>query len=201
MYRLQKIDELLLPSHQYLTAEDECFFFMNYTRLDQGYTPVNDLILNFKKAMGRQGRVEWKWKGWAIGKVSELFIQSLPPIDAPNVIFVPIPPSKIKSDPLYDDRIVQVLNNFCNNRPNAEFREIISVTANMTPTHEAKMSPDEILQFLAVNKARCQPQKENIVLVDDVITEGAHFKACQTLLRAEFPNSRITGLFIARTQH
>ena len=202
MYRLQKIDELSLPSHQYLTPEDECFYFMNYTRLDLGYTSENDLILNFKKRMDRQNRpAEWKWKLWAIRKISELFIQNLPPVTEPNTVFVPIPPSRVKTDPLYDDRVIQVLRNFCNSQPNAEFRDIITVNANMTPTHEAKMSPDEIIPFLTIDKVLCAVQKEKIILVDDVITEGAHFKACQRLLQAEFRDSQIKGLFVARTQH
>jgi predicted amidophosphoribosyltransferase len=54
---------------------------------------------------------------------------------------------------------------------------------------------------LAIDKKLCQDQKQNIILVDDVITQGAHFKACKTLLQQEFPNSKIKGLFIARTVH
>jgi len=201
MYRLQKIDELLLPSHQYLDPQDECFFFMTYTRLSLGFTPENDLILNFKKAMDRKGKSEWKHKGNAIQEVSNLFIQGTPAINPPGVIFVPIPPSRMKGDPMYDDRIVQVMNNFCSARPNAELREIIYVRQNMPPTHENKLSPGEILPYLEVDKALCVNQKPNVVLVDDVVTDGAHFKACQGLLRQRFPNSRITGLFIARTLH
>lgn len=201
MYRLQKIDELLLPSHPYLTPEDECFFFMTYSRLGLGFTPENDLIMNFKKKMDRKGRGEWMYKEQAIRTVSNLFIQGTQPINEPNVIFVPIPPSKVKGDPLYDDRIVQVATNLCNAKPHGELREIIFLTQNMPPTHANKLSPEEILPYLQVNEALCQDQKLNVVLVDDVITEGAHFKACQSLLRERFPHSRISGLFIARTLH
>ena len=81
---------------------------MNYTRLDQGYTTENDLIMNFKKKMDRVGRPEWKYKRADISKISDLFIQNLPPIDKPNVIFVPVPPSRVKTDALYDDRVVQL---------------------------------------------------------------------------------------------
>ena len=80
-------------------------------------------------------------------------------------------------------------------------REIVSVHENMTPTHERKMTPDEILPFLRVNKTLCREPKPIIFIVDDVITEGAHFKAIQSLLKPEFPDSKIKGLFVARTQH
>lgn len=201
MYRLQKIDELHLPSHQYLTPEDECFFFMTYTRLGLGFTPENDLIMNFKKKMDKRGRYEWRYKEQAIREVSNLFIQGIAPIDEPGVVLVPIPPSRMKGDPMYDDRIVQVAKNFCKARQDAELREIIYLNQNMPPTHESKMSPDEILPYLEIDETQWQDQNYNFVLVDDVITEGAHFKACQSLLQERFTEAMIQGLFIARTLH
>ncbi len=201
MYRLQKIDELLLPSHRYLTPEDECYFFRTYTRLDLGYTAENSFMMNFKKKMDRKGLHDWHYKGQAIREASDLFIRGTLPINPPGVIFVPIPPSRMKGDALYDDRNVQVISSLCHAKPHGELREIIYLNQNMPPTHGNKLSPEEILPYLEINEALCQDPKHNVVLVDDVITEGAHFKACQSLLRQRFPNSRITGLFIARTLH
>ena len=198
MHRLQRIDELFLPAHQYLNTEDECYFLMSYTRLDFGHTSENDLILNFKKGMDRKGKAEWKWKGWAIGRIADMFIQNFPQNDDNGIVLVPVPPSKVKSDPMYDDRMVQVLNIFCNNHPYAEVREILSINANMTPSHAIRASPNEIQPLLILNKALCKDQPQTIILADDVITTGAHFRACKTILQTEFPNSTIKGLFIAR---
>jgi predicted amidophosphoribosyltransferase len=201
MYRLQKIDELLLPAHQYLTPEDECYFFMTYTRLDQGYTAENDLILNFKKGMDRKNKPEWRYKVYAIHEISNLFVESMRLSNEAQTIFVPIPPSWMKGDPLYDDRIIQVIQNLCNAWPDAQLREIISLNSNKPPTHRNRMSPDEIVPYLDVDETLCVDQRSIIVLVDDVITNGAHFKACKRLLQVRFPNSRIIGLFVARTLH
>jgi predicted amidophosphoribosyltransferase len=201
MYRLTKIDELLLPSYQYLDDDDECFFFMTYTRLNQGYTKENDLILNFKKKVDRRGKPEWKYKLAAIDSVAKLFIENIPPIGKPNVLFIPIPPSRCKEDKMYDDRVVKVLDKFCEARPNTEYREILSITENMTPTHESKMSPKDLMKYIRVDKQLCDPPKKYIYLVDDVITDGSHFKACKNILQSAFPKATIKGLFIARTLH
>ena len=201
-YHLQKIDELLLPSYKHLTSDDECYFFMGYTPLYKARTPENSLILNFKKDMDRiSNRPEWKWKGNAINEVSELFIRSIPPIIAQSSILVPVPPSKIKGDSMYDDRLVQLVRNFCATHTNTEFREIVGINANMTPTHVDEKSPDELIPLLTVDKSLCAPSKDQIVIVDDVLRHGAHFKAIKTLLQPEFPDSNIIGLFIARCLH
>jgi predicted amidophosphoribosyltransferase len=42
------------------------------------------------------------------------------------------------------------------------------------------------------------PAPRKIILFDDVLTTGASFKAAQTLLRENFPNAPIAGIFIAR---
>jgi predicted amidophosphoribosyltransferase len=201
MDKLQKIDELYLGNHQYLTEDDECFYFLNYVPIWVKKNSVNSLIMNFKKTMDKKDKAEWKYKGSAIEKIAKMFIESLPEIKKPNILFVPIPPSKMKKDPMYDDRMIQVLNKFCAEKKNAEMREIISIKKNMTPTHVSKLSPEEILEYLEVDEELCEDQKEKIIIVDDVITDGAHFKACQTLLQPLFPNSSISGLFIAQTIH
>jgi predicted amidophosphoribosyltransferase len=200
MYSLVKIDELLRPNHIYLEEDDECFYLMEYIPVSRLYNAENDLMMNFKKEMDRKGKSEWKYKGIAINKIANIFDKSLPQFTLANIILVPIPPSKVKSDAMYDDRIVQVLKILCDKRNNSDLREIISIKKNMQSSHSGKKyTPEEIYINLHLDKSLCKDKKKNIILVDDVITYGAHFKACQKLLRDEFPNSHIKGLFIGRT--
>ncbi|EIX7253969.1 hypothetical protein MK585_001925, partial [Campylobacter coli] len=43
---------------------------------------------------------------------------------------------------------------------------------------------------------------KNIVLIDDVLTTGGHFKACKNILLEKLdPNINIVGLFLAKTEH
>ncbi len=202
MYRLQKIDESLLPSYKYLTTEDECYFFMGYTPIWVAKNAENSLILNFKKDMDRRNNPpEWKWKARAITQISELFVQNIPPIIAAHSILVPVPPSRAKGDELYDNRLVQLASNYCNAHPETEFREIITLADTMIPTHEVEKSPDELVPLLSVDESLCKNPKEQIVIVDDVLRHGAHYKAMKTILQPRFPKSNIIGLYIARTLH
>jgi len=80
----------------------------------------------------------------------------------------------MKSDPLYDNRIVQVLQQFCARREHSDLREIISMKSNMIPAHVSRVTPGELLPYL---------------------------EACKTLLQKEFPDAIVRGIFIARTIH
>lgn len=44
------------------------------------------------------------------------------------------------------------------------------------------------------------PPRDLIILFDDVLTTGSHFRACKDLLQEQFLNARIVGLFIGRSQ-
>ena len=150
--------------------------------------------------MDKRGTPEGKWKRWAIEEITKLFIESHPETpDLSHIIFVPIPPSKIKTDPLYDDRIVQVASAFCKARK-GDFREILSIKENIEPSHagEKRPKPAEIEANLILNPELCTIKKDIIILVDDMITSGAHFKACQRKLHEAFPMAIIKGIFITR---
>jgi len=198
---LLQIDELVFSQHYYLEPSDLCFYLKEYTSYAGfSHSYANDLIQNFKKPMDRRGTPEWKWKLWAIREITRLFIEAHP--ETPNlshIIFVPIPPSKVKTDELYDDRIVQVTSAFCEAR-NGDFREILSIKENVEASHEAgqRPRPVEIEANLQLNPDLCQSFKDVIILVDDMITTGAHFKACQNKLKTVFPNAIIKGMFITR---
>ena len=105
-------DDLSRFDHQYLTPDDMCFFFGEYTP-GLGYkgSKTNDLILNFKKPPDRKITPQWKYKEDAIERIAEAFKRSLEVEKLQKVTLVPIPPSKVKGDPLYDDRMLCVLEN------------------------------------------------------------------------------------------
>ena len=101
---------------------------------------------------------------------------------------------------MYDDSNMRLLQLSSENRPYTDVREIMAVVNSVEASHdlEDRPGPDEIRANLQVDEGLCIGQKPRIILLDDVITAGAHFKACQALLQPYFPESSISGLFIAR---
>ena len=73
------------------------------------FSEANNLILNFKKSPDREGRPEWQYKEQAIEKIAEAFLRSLRTEWLRSVTLVPIPPSRAKGSPQYDDRMLRML--------------------------------------------------------------------------------------------
>ena len=203
--RPTRIDKLTLPDHPYLTEEDECYFFGEYTaRGGYAYSHTNDLILNFKKGMDRRYRFEWRYKLSAIREVATAFRTALSAWFGPDLLssltFVPVPPSKAKDDPLHDDRMLKTLT-ATGLTPPLDVRELIVQSVSTEPVHlidEPRPTPRQIADNYQLDEALTDPPPGLIVIVDDVLTTGTHFRAAQSVLRSRFQESRIIGLFIAR---
>ena len=199
--RLTKIDDLTRLDHAHLTEDDECYFIGEYTaRKGFAYSDTNDLILNFKKPMDRRGRPEWPYKFRAIKQAAAAFRTALEPSPAlSSLTFVPVPPSKTKEDPLYDDRLMKML---CAIRPNRrmDIREIIVQKMSTDAAHgsEVRPSPQQIEELYELNELLTTPEPNFIAIVDDILTTGAHFRAAKMALFRWFPAVPIIGLFIAR---
>ena len=193
-----EIDELVRSDHWYLEPEDECYYIGEYTaRGGHACSETNQLIHNFKKSLERRGRPEWNYKERAISTIANLIRANIR--NDAVLTFVPIPPSKSKDHPLYDDRMSRVLSSASSGRL-SDVRELIVQIRSVEATHlsNERPSPDDLLQNYLLDEALCMPEPKLIFLVDDVLTTGCHFKAAKRLLSARFPNVRIVGLFVAR---
>jgi hypothetical protein len=198
--RLTKIDDLARPDHFYLTAADECYFLGEYTaRKGFAFSATNQLILNFKKSMNKRNSLQWRYKERAIEEAAAAFRASLNSEWLDGATLVPIPPSKSKSDPLYDDRVVRTVRGI-RAQPAIDVRELVLQRASTVAVHdqESRPTPEQIQANYAIDEAIRDPVPQVIGLFDDVLTTGAHFRAASTALQQSFPGVRIVGLFIAR---
>jgi hypothetical protein len=199
--RLTKIDDLTRPDHSYLTTEDECYFFGEYTaRRGFAFSAANNLILNFKKGMDRRGRPEWPHKAKAIHAAAAAFRDALADQAREALTFVPMPPSKARDDPLYDDRVVRMLMSIWPGKQ-IDVRELLVQVASTGAVHdsETRPSPAQLRARYAIDEGLLQrPLAETIAVVDDVLTTGAHFRAAKSSLSEACPGVRLVGLFIAR---
>lgn len=201
MKNLQIIDELLKKEHIYLEIEDECYFLLSYTSgFSYDYSKDNSIICNLKKGVEKKKNPqEWKHKENAIKQIAQMLEQvQIDTFFSKKVTFVPIPPSKIKTDPKYDDRLVNILQQVGGG--NLDVREIILQKENTESYHHSdkRRNPYQIQENYIVDESECNDVNQIMIVFDDMITTGAHYKAVKNLLQKRFPSKRIKGLFVSR---
>ncbi len=199
-HRFTRIDELTRPDHWYLTDVDICYFLGEYTaRGGYAFSATNKLVFNLKKPLSVRGTLQWQYKERAIQQAAAAFRAALDDRDLDTMTFVPIPPSKARTDPLYDDRLTRMLQAI---RPAAplDVRELIIQTRSTPGAHESatRPSPAELEAIYGIDQTLVTPAPREIAIVDDVLTAGTHFKAVQAILERTFQHIRIIGLFLAR---
>lgn len=197
---LTEIDALTRRDHFYLSEDDDCYFLGEYTGgKDYSFSPTNDLVSNFKKTLDKRDTPQWSHKEAAIRQVSKALRKALDDDWRENAVFVPVPPSKTKEDPLYDDRMVQTLRGIDRQNP-VQIREIIFQKQSVEAAHTSNKARDlnKIRNLYLVNEELCTPTPETIIICDDVLTTGAHFNVIKGILVDLLPKAHIMGLFIAR---
>ena len=198
--KLTRVDSLLLADHYYLDADDECYFIGEYTaRTGYAFSATNDLIQNLKKPMDRRDRPEWKYKEWAISKAADMLREAIPPEWLNSATLVPVPPSKAKDDPRYDDRLLRILQRF-GGGAGIDIRELVFQPTSTAAAHESedRPTPADLLELYAIDETLIEPAPQKLVIFDDLLTTGCHFKAIEHKLGDRFPAKPIIGPFIAR---
>lgn len=200
--KLQSIDQLLISDHFYLTPSDKCFFLGEYTsRKGFEHSETNQLILNLKKGLDKINTREWKYKEPAINKYGSILAQIFIDEDISGSVFVPVPPSKSKTDPLYDDRLVQVLEKANSYSSINKFliKELVIQKISTEAFHEnCRMEPGTLARLYEIDTGKLEFNPKRFIIFDDMLTTGSHFKAVQMILKNTFPNVEVVGLFLAR---
>lgn len=197
--RLTKIDASLLADHYYLNEKDNCYFFGEYSaRQGFDHSEFNQLIINLKKEVNRRDLEEYKYKGYAIEHIAD-YLTIFKPI-ADKVTFVPIPPSKNKEDLEYDDRLVQILELYKKNVDNGDVREMVIQTESRQASHatDDRPAPEALASTYKIDPSLIEHPREDIVIFDDVITSGSHYRAMHSVLSKQFTGHSIKGVFVAR---
>jgi predicted amidophosphoribosyltransferase len=198
MQHLLHIDEEMLHDQQHWSLEpsDECYYLLEYTAGDRR-TGAHNLIHDLKKPLD----TPWKdlQKESAIREAARILRPALYEfIDFGAVTIVPVPPSKIRSSPLYDDRVLRMLRRAC--PQDADIRELIITRADMPASHETTRRPSSfrIEKNYVLNRSAAPVLPDTVVIFDDVITAGSHFAACKRFLAKTCGPRRYIGVFLAR---
>lgn len=210
--RLQKIDEFLLPEHIFLEASDHCYFLgeyasgkgYGYKHQHQRIEEMNDVMINFKKPVDRQGNLEWCYKEHAISKIADYLISLTCWDKLKKATWVPFPPSSKEGDLQYDDRLWNVLSRIKEKELSLDIRKLLVAKETRNPAHISgakRLSIQEHIDNLCLDETKKDPCPELIIVFDDVITTGSSFKAAQFKLKQAFTEATIIGIFVARNIH
>src|SRR5262249_771773 len=197
--RLTKIDDLSRPDHFYLTATDECYFLGEYTaRKGFAFSADQPADSEFQEGNKRNGP-QWRYKEKAIEAAAAAFHASLNGEWLDGATLVPVPPSKAKSDALYDDRMVRMVRGI-RAQPQLDVRELVLQQASTVAVHDQanRPTPEQIQANYTIDQAIRDPNPPVIGLFDDVLTTGAHFLAYAAVLQQSFAGVWIVGFLIAR---
>lgn len=196
-----KIDDSNRGDHHYLTSDHECLYFYEFTSgMRAEHSPGNQLIRNLKKPVARRIYSDYRYKNLAIAESAALlnaaFIKGAHVLA--NSIVCPIPPSKIQGDAEYDDRMFQVVQKACHGT-NGTCLEILRQTQTYAASHlqaaGTRPKPGDLEAIYELSQPLSKP---TVILVDDMLTTGAHFVAARNVIRNAHPNTRVIGFFVAR---
>jgi hypothetical protein len=202
------IDEAVLDEYRYIEAEDTCYYV--WERMSQLWRPgvelpdytqytVNGLISNLQiqpSLKNTQPR-RYYWKERAIAYAAAALAALIPEVWYDGVTFVPIPPSKPASDPEYDGRLLTILKAVRPKLP--DIRSVVVLDENCGFDSKQKgLSPAERAAHYSIDEDNADPAPDVVVLFDDVLTTGSHYKAIASVLQERFPAVAVFGLFLAR---
>lgn len=83
-----------------------------------------------------------------------------------------------------------------------DIRDLVSQIESRPASHFAddgqRPGPNEIYENLQIDEDLLEPEFKRIIIADDLLTTGAHFKAVKRKLADYMPDKMVFGLFIAR---
>lgn len=200
----QRIDDLTRGDHFHLTPDDQVLFLRE--RTSEGYkaSETNQLISNLKiePRFRNTNPNRWYYKTQAIEQCARELVEAVG-AGLLQVTSIPVPPSAARGTLEYDDRMLQVLNaaNRYVRGGTLDIRELVVQREAIRAAHTNpgnRPSIEELYANYVIDEHYATPIPTTLVIVDDVLTAGNHFKAMHRKLLERFPQARTLGLCITR---
>jgi hypothetical protein len=201
---LLSLDDQARTEHSFLTALDQCAYLANYNP-GYGYRTgrFNQIISNLKcpPSVTKLNPYRAGHKRRAIRSVAAVLRAALPRETIERVTWVPIPPSRALHDPDFDDRLTRILRCAFDGY-DFDVRSILYQVASTPSDHlrVKRMSANVLHGCMRINwhALTARPVRARLLLFDDVLTTGKHYKCCELILRGVLPDISISGLFVVR---
>lgn len=191
----------------YLEEDDICVYLGDYTpRGGYDCSDVNQLIANLKKSIDRREMDDYRYKLSAIDQCASMIKCVLDHIlkqTTASIIIIPIPPSKSKDHELYDNRMINIATKASQDQDRVKVIEFVEQITSTEAMHlsASRLSPLQLQNNYDVLSEIPDTDNVEVVLIfDDVLTTGSHFKAVKNMILNQYPNlsGKIYGLFIAK---
>lgn len=204
--KIKELKKEHFDDHSFLEPEDSIYYMKDYSSRAGYSLDGNSLILNLKKGVERKESDEWEYKEKAISFIADSIsyaMDTIPPPLGRTVYWVPVPPSKVKSDPLYDDRICRIINEAIEKTTSHKHVLAEIVIQNHNRDASSTSLNKRIISKLVENYLIKEIPNYNIdtdiiIIFDDVLTTGCHFKAVEAKILSIYPDAKISGIFVAR---
>lgn len=200
--QFQRIDAITIRRHYNLTSSDVCLYLGDCPiPLDFRASPISNLIANFKKQPSKKDTPAWRYKEQAIETIATHLANDLGADLVKSLTWVPVPPSKTKNHPEYDDRLMAVLEALSKMVGGLDIREMVSQIKDMEAVHVsgALRKPKALYDVYTLDKSLVEPRPEAIAIFDDLLTSGCHFKAMEMKIKDHFPDATCIGIFVGRS--
>lgn len=199
---LRPLDQERRRAHCHLSAADECHYLFEYFP-GMRASAIGQLMASFKcpplLAAASSRRLHLKER--AIAQIASALRISACRDFVEAATWVPVPPSALSSEPDYDDRLLRTLQKAFRGY-DLDLRALLQQTRSTRPDHcrEHRLSRAALLRSIRPNDTALAQGRVRtcIVLFDDMLTTGKHYKCCEQRLRELFPQIPIRGWFIAR---
>lgn len=199
-----KLDDRARAAHSHLTASDQCWCLGGYVP-GRSYrvSAANQLIANLKCApsVAAAEPVRARHKRRAIEQAAVWVREAVAKVWAEEATWIPVPPSCAQGHVDYDDRLIRILR-LAFASYDADVRGILYQVQTRAADHlsRRRLSMKILYDCIRVNSAAlvCRPLRRRIVLFDDVLTTGKHYKCCEQRLLEALPGLHVSGFFLMR---
>ena len=196
-------------NHRELDGEDICLFLHTrethqYGEIDQ-WSYAYQTIENFKisPVALQNNPARRRYKEQAVQTITNdlamLFRDANP---RARFLLVPAVTSKSRTDPNYDDRLIKVCSTVASRFPNVDSFELLSISRTIASAHTGAgtRNVNALLSNIVVDTSIAIRDYASVLIFDDVISSGAHFKTCKLAIQRAYGNDvPIEGVFWART--
>ena len=197
--------------HPHIKNTDTCYYAREYKTGDKNFKP-NQLIYDFKRSLQSfpkgesisdlRDKEEVLKNNTKRKKAIEQISKEIAELFKSDGIYTitAMPSSKIKTDLEYDNRFEDLFEELLKLRPYLEIEESVENKKTIQDTKRGgSRYPDSIKANYIWKGWRNSP--EEIIIIDDVLTTGTHFRAISDFLEDNGYRGEIVGLFLARTHN